>query len=86
VRKPLLGREGANVSIRAPGIEIDCAGPYADTGFVYQDYAELGEHGGLRPVIGSWMIGERAAGIGIRETPGHVTSNTAQFVPHVLSP
>jgi len=84
VRKPLLGREGANVSIRAPGVEVDLAGPYADTGFVYQAYAELGEHDGMRPVIGSWVIGEHAAGIGIRETDGYVTSNTARFVPHVL--
>jgi glutathionylspermidine synthase len=84
VKKPLLGREGANVSIRAPGIEVDVPGPYADTGFVYQAYAELGEHDGMRPVLGSWVIGDRPAGIGIRETRGYVTGNTAQFVPHVL--
>lgn len=85
VKKPRLGREGANVSIRAPGIELDGVGPYADTGFVYQAYAELGVHDGMRPVIGSWLIGDRAAGIGIRETAGYVTGNTARFVPHVLS-
>jgi hypothetical protein len=81
VRKPRLGREGANVSIRAPGIEVDSAGPYADTGFVYQTYTELGEHDGMRPVIGSWLIGGCAAGIGIRETTGYVTGNTARFAP-----
>jgi glutathionylspermidine synthase len=86
VRKPRLGREGANVSIRAPGIEVDCAGPYADTGFVYQAYAELGDHDGRRPVVGSWLIGECAAGIGIRETEGYVTDNTARFTPHVVLP
>jgi glutathionylspermidine synthase len=86
VRKPRLGREGANVSIRAPGIEVDYTGPYGDTGFVYQAYAELGDHGGMRPVIGSWLIGDRAAGIGIRETEGYVTDNTARFVPHVVLP
>lgn len=86
VRKPRLGREGANVTIRAPGIEVDSGGPYADTGFVYQAYAELGEHDGMRPVIGSWLIGECAAGIGIRETTGYVTSNTARFAPHVVRP
>jgi glutathionylspermidine synthase len=84
VRKPLLGREGANVTIHAPGIEIDSGGPYADTGFVYQAYAELGEHDGMRPVVGSWMIGRRAAGIGIRETRGYITDNTARFVPHIV--
>ncbi len=84
VKKPLLGREGANVSIRAPGIEVDSQGPYGDTGYVFQAYAELGEHDGMRPVIGSWVIGGRAAGIGIRETTGYITGNTARFVPHVL--
>lgn len=85
VRKPLLGREGANVSIRADGIAVDTPGPYDDTGFVYQAYAALGEHAGMHPVIGSWVIGDRAAGIGIRETAGLVTGNTARFVPHVLA-
>ena len=38
----------------------------------------------MRPVIGSWVIGGAPAGIGIRETAGYVTSNTARFVPHVV--
>jgi glutathionylspermidine synthase len=84
VKKPLLGREGSNVTIAAPGVEVATGGPYADTGFVYQAYADLGEHAGMRPVIGSWVIGGEPAGIGIRETAGYVTSNTARFVPHVL--
>jgi glutathionylspermidine synthase len=85
VKKPLLGREGANVTVVAPGGA--CAttvGPYDGRGFVYQAYAELGEHDGMRPVIGSWVIGGEPAGIGIRETPGYVTSNTARYVPHVI--
>jgi glutathionylspermidine synthase len=84
VRKPLLGREGANVTIAAPGVEVATGGPYEPSGFVYQQYADLGEHAGMRPVIGSWVIGGEPAGIGIRETAGYVTSNTARFVPHVL--
>ncbi len=84
VKKPLFGREGANVTIAAPGIDVTTDGPYEDRGWVYQAYADLGEHAGMRPVIGSWLIGDTAAGIGIRETPGHVTNNTARFVPHVV--
>jgi glutathionylspermidine synthase len=84
VKKPVFGREGANVSIRAPGVEVDAPGPYDDAGYIYQAYADLGEHDGMRPVIGSWVIGDRASGIGIRETPGYVTGNTARFVPHVI--
>jgi glutathionylspermidine synthase len=84
VRKPLLGREGSNVTIAAPGVNVATGGPYDGTGFVYQRYADLGEHTGMRPVIGSWVIGGEPAGIGIRETAGYVTSNTARFVPHVI--
>lgn len=84
VKKPLLGREGSNVAIRAPGISVDAAGPYGDEGFVYQAYASLGEFAGWRPVIGAWVIGDAPAGFGIRETEGYVTSNTARFVPHVI--
>jgi glutathionylspermidine synthase len=84
VRKPLLGREGSNVTIEAPGVAVATGGPYADRGFVYQAYAELGCHDGLRPVVGSWVIGGEPAGIGIRESDSYVTSNTARFVPHVV--
>ena len=84
VQKPLLGREGSNVTIRAPGVEVATGGPYDHAGFVYQQYADLGAHDGMRPVIGSWVIGGEACGIGIRETDGYVTSNTARFVPHVI--
>jgi len=86
VRKPLLGREGSNVTVVAPGVETATTGPYTDRGYVYQAYAELGDHDGMRPVIGSWVIGGEPAGIGIRETAGYVTSNTARFVPHVVRP
>jgi glutathionylspermidine synthase len=84
VKKPVLGREGANVTVHAPGGEVATAGPYERHGFVYQAYAELGVHDGMRPVIGAWVIGGEPAGIGIRETEGYVTSNTARFVPHAI--
>ena len=84
VKKPLFGREGSNVTIHAPGVDVATEGPYDDRGWVYQAYADLGEHAAMRPVIGAWLVGDRAAGIGIRETPGYVTNNTARFVPHVV--
>jgi glutathionylspermidine synthase len=85
VKKPLLGREGSNVTIRAPGVSVDAPGPYGSEGHVYQAYADLGEFAGMRPVIGSWVIGDAAAGFGIRETAGYVTGNTARFVPHAVT-
>ena len=84
VRKPLLGREGNNVTISAPGAEVTTTGPYDDRGFIYQAYAELGCHDGLRPVIGGWIVGDDYAGFGIRETETYVTNDEARFVPHVI--
>jgi glutathionylspermidine synthase len=84
VKKPLLGREGSNVTIHAPGIDDATSGPY-EQNFIYQTYAELGVHDGMHPVIGSWLVGDAPAGIGIRETPGRITSNTARFIPHVIA-
>ena len=61
VKKPLLGREGSNVTINAPGISDSTSGPY-EQNFVYQTYAELGAHDGMHPVIGSWLVGDSPAG------------------------
>ena len=36
------------------------------------------------PVIGSWIIGGEAAGIGIRENRMEVTDNLSEFVPHII--
>jgi glutathionylspermidine synthase len=84
VKKPLLGREGANVTVHAGDVELATKGRYDTQGYVYQAYAELGVHDGMRPVIGSWVIGGEPAGIGIRETNGYVPSNTARYIPHAV--
>ncbi len=48
VKKPLHGREGSNVTIAAPGVSVSTPGPYDTEPFVYQAYADLGEHDGMR--------------------------------------
>jgi glutathionylspermidine synthase len=35
-------------------------------------------------VIGSWVVGGEACGMGIREDSGLVTRNTSRFVPHLF--
>ena len=37
---------------------------------------------GYYPVIGSWVIGGEASGIGIRETRSRIIDNMSFFVPH----
>jgi glutathionylspermidine synthase len=88
VKKPLLGREGANITLHQPGTDMATAGPYGAEGFIYQDYAPLKSFDGKYPVVGSWLIGHEegnvAGGIGIRESETPVTTNASQFVPHLF--
>ena len=82
VRKPRLGREGANIQIVAPGYETQTGGVYGAEGYVYQAFDPLPEFDGYRPALGAWIVGDSAAGLGIRETAGLVTDDGAAFVPH----
>jgi glutathionylspermidine synthase len=88
VKKPLLGREGANVTLHNPDGEVVTTGDYGEEGFVYQDLAPLKSFDGKYPIIGSWVIGHEpgdvAAGIGIRESDIPITTNLSQFVPHLI--
>ena len=86
VKKPLLSREGANVTITSRQGEIAIPGEYGAEGFIYQAYHPVpnfranGEDN--YAVIGSWIIGDEPAGIGIREDESPVTKNTSRFLPH----
>lgn len=83
VKKPKLSREGASIQVvQNNSIVLSTAGDYGDEGFVYQDIASIPNINGNYPVIGSWIIGGEAAGMGIRESNSMVTDNMSRFVPH----
>ncbi|MEO7728712.1 MAG: glutathionylspermidine synthase family protein [Burkholderiales bacterium] len=82
VKKPFLSREGANVTFAGGKREISTGGLYGAEGFVYQARAELPEFDGCYPVIGSWIVGDEPAGMGIREDVTPITTNMSHFVPH----
>lgn len=83
VRKPIFGREGANVTVDG-GPET--AGSYGAEGFVYQAKLDVPTYDGYHPVFGSWVIGDEPRGIGIRESLSFVTDDKAHFVPHLFRP
>lgn len=86
VQKPVYSREGANVRVIKGGKLIEqTAGDYGEEGYVYQQYFELPNSEGNIPIIGSWLIGGEAAGIGIREGSGLITNNTSRFIPHYFT-
>jgi len=85
VEKPLFSREGANITIIEDGlITSETKGEYGDEGFVYQQLQKLPNFNGNFPVLGSWIIGGQAAGMGIRETTSLITDNFSHFVPHAV--
>lgn len=87
VRKPLLSREGANVEVVEEGaVRVRTSGSYGAEGYVYQGYAPLFRDGDRHAVIGSWIVGDEACGIGIREDSSIITQNTSAFVPHYFEP
>lgn len=89
IRKPLLGREGANITLhQEAGADVQTGGSYGAEGFIFQELAMLNRLGGMHTVIGSWLIGheeDSACGIGIRESESPIITNTSRFVPHLLS-
>jgi glutathionylspermidine synthase len=84
VKKPILGREGANIDIVRNGVSASRTdGGYGDNPLIFQDLRELPDFDGQRPVIGSWIIDGDPAGMGIRED-GLITGNLSRFVPHYI--
>jgi glutathionylspermidine synthase len=85
VRKPLFSREGANVELTTlQGEHLEAPGPYADFPYVRQAFHALPKFTGNYALIGSWVIGDQPAGIGVREDRSLITRDTARFVPHVV--
>ncbi|MFJ6576417.1 glutathionylspermidine synthase family protein [Streptomyces sp. NPDC091368] len=81
VAKPLLGREGAGITLHEAG-----TAPFVRDGEAccYQELAPLPDFDGNRVVLGAWVVEDEAAGLGIRESAGSVTDEYARFLPHVI--
>jgi glutathionylspermidine synthase len=84
VAKPVLAREGSNIVITADHRRIaETRGPYRDGPVIYQQLYPMRDFGRGYPVLGCWIVGGVAAGMGIRED-GLITGNRARFVPHII--
>lgn len=85
VRKPILSREGSNIQLVRRGQAIEeTEGPYGEQPEVYQAFQPLAQFEGRHAVLGSWIIGDTACGLGMREDRNPITHNTSRFVPHVI--
>ncbi|UPG85705.1 glutathionylspermidine synthase family protein [Luteibacter aegosomatis] len=79
VAKPYWGREGEGIAILDPH-----QGAVLAPQRVYQALAPLPVFDGRHALVGSWIVGDEPAGIGIREDGDRITRNTSCFVPHLF--
>lgn len=85
VKKPILAREGANiVMFNDDGsiLDAETKGTYGKEGYIYQKTALLPQYDNMFTLVGSWVVGDKACGIGIREDFSAITKNTSLFIPH----
>lgn len=89
VKKPFFSREGANISLTHANQTLSTHGQYGQEGYIYQESKPLPKFSNNQgqdvfAVIGSWIVGHSAAGIGIREDSTLITKDTSLFVPHAF--
>lgn len=86
VGKPLLSREGANVSwLGTDGlVRHRTEGPYGGSPTVWQRAAELSRMGGFHSVLGVWMVDDAACGMIVREDESPIIVDRSAVVPHLF--
>ena len=84
-RKPFFSREGANVELVGGGISSGIQdGGYGKGRHILQALHPAPRFSGQYAIIGSWIVGNEAAGMSLREDDGPITRNTSRFVPHFI--
>lgn len=82
-RKPLFSREGAGIELHFPdGKIVQELARETPQGWIYQTLNPLPKFGNAWTVIGSWIVGNETAGIGIREDISPITKDSSHFLPH----
>jgi glutathionylspermidine synthase len=82
VRKPLMSREGANITlVRDNATVVSTDGPYNGKQ-IYQALAPQAVFDNRHTVLGLWMIDQECCGMGVRESFSPITDNLSSFVPH----
>ncbi|WP_127106948.1 glutathionylspermidine synthase family protein [Pararhodobacter zhoushanensis] len=86
VRKPIFSREGSSITIARGADTIAAAedNRYGAHPMVVQAYQEITDFGGYHPVVGSWIVGEKCVGMGLREDRARITQDLSRFKPHFI--
>jgi glutathionylspermidine synthase len=89
IQKSLFGREGEGIILHHKHFAEECLSPekgYGQEGYIYQQYTSLFESDNNHAVLGVWVVGDQACGLGVREDKSRITKNTSMFVPHCFVP
>jgi glutathionylspermidine synthase len=89
VRKPMLSREGANITLVRHGAEVlTVDGPYGAEGYIHQAFVDIPtfetDDGPATPCLGGWLVDGVPAGLAVRESYGPITDNLSRFTPHLV--
>ncbi|MEB2806721.1 glutathionylspermidine synthase family protein [Campylobacter upsaliensis] len=83
VRKPMFGREGANISIVKDDVKLqENIGPYGNNKMIYQQYYELNSNENEYYQAGIFFAYE-GCGLGFRKG-GLIIDNASKFVGHII--
>ncbi|WJJ54645.1 glutathionylspermidine synthase group 1-like protein [Acinetobacter phage AB1I1M-1] len=95
-KKAIHGREGSNIykALFADNQNLATelaqgshkVPEYDHWGYMYQQWFDIKPHDGYYPIIGSWVIGDTACGMSIREDENLVTGMDAFFASHIFVP
>lgn len=85
VVKPLLSREGANIQMFEQGKMIAQTSGVYQGPTIFQQKANTFTDGVNRAIIGSWVVGDQAAGMIIRDHDQLIVQDVSKVVPHWFS-
>lgn len=90
-KKNIHGREGANIYIvdengERLGEGSHIVPEYNKWDSIYQQWLDVKQHDGYYPNIGSWIIGDKACGMSIRESRDVITGMDSFFASHLFVP
>jgi glutathionylspermidine synthase len=85
VHKPLLSREGANITIVRDNATIAQTNGTYHGRQIYQALAPEATFNQKHPILGLWMIDQECCGMGIRESSTPITDNLSSFIPHFFT-
>jgi glutathionylspermidine synthase len=83
--KPVLGYEGANITIRSENTIVENTdGDFGDSSLIYQLYAPPAAFDDYYPNVSTWMVGDVCSGMVVRESKKLILGGDARVVPHIV--